>query len=345
MKVALDALATVAGTRGDDLDVAGGGTLRGVAIEKLRWRTVNVDGRLLARTTRFVECRFVDWRVTNAIWRGVSFDRCSFERVHFGWLDGVVDMAECSVDGIFRVELSGRHRIHGNDFTRATGVRFVDGVDLRANRFAEDGSQLIVSRDNPNWSHVVARAVRGDPVADTLVKQLSGRQSFSVLYANDTDAEDWTFYKGLFGGTPSDGAHVAALPSFGRGVARFFRAPGDEAAWAHSRRDATEPAFDAELTPTGITALSRALTARLGAGWTLVREDDRKMLVRFDQPLIRALGQIAADQLPRVVSAWSRENEALHHGDWTDDPSAVVRHLAELARHEPQMPLYAVLVE
>ncbi len=344
MRVALDELTTVAGTRGDDLDIVGGGTLRGVAIEKVRWRTVDVDGRLLPRRTRFVECRFVEWRVTNAMWRGVSFERCSFERVHFGWLAGVADMVDCVVDGVFRAELSGRHRVRGNDFTRASGVSFVDGVDHRANRFAQDGSQVIVTLDHPGWPQVVARARQGDPVADTLVKRLSRRQTFDVLYASETNAEDWDFYAGIFGGA-ARGDGVAGLASFGRGEAAFFRAPGDEAAWAHARRHAPEPAFDAELTPDGLAALSRALNAGPGAGWALVREDERRMLVRLDEPLVRALGRIRDDALPQLLSTWARENDSLLGCDWSDDPDEVIRHLAELARQEPEMPLYAVLFE
>lgn len=332
-----------ASSRGEDLDLIGGETVVGATVHSLRYRSLTVAKPLRARRkTRFVDCHFVGWRIGRAILDGVSFERCVLSDIRMGWISGVESMVDCTVDGVFGMPLSGRHPIIGNDFSRAIRIGFMDGVRFDLNRFAIDGSQLIVSKEHHNWPRVLARAASGDPVADTIVKHLCGRQSWEVLYRTETDPADWAFYAEHFGDdAPSAETPERLLPSFGQGQIGFTEAADDDDAWRRGHLERPQPLFDVHLTPAGLQVLGEALGLSQSNGCTLVREDDARMLVRLEKALFTALRGVTDRQL--LLQDWNERTRSLGEGEWADDPGPLLDYLLRLARRRTNGNVYAVL--
>jgi hypothetical protein len=261
------------------------------------------------------------------------------------WVVGVEDFTGCTVSGTFAVTLSGRHEVKGNDFSQAVGVRFLDGVDLSQNKFATDGSQIVVRRDHDSWRSVLGRADAGDVVALDLKRKLSGRQTWAVLYESQTDAQDWRYYASLYGPAVSNRSNVVQRPeeSLGLGAIYFLVAANDAEAWRKALFQAAPLAFDVHLTVSGLQALGASMGVDPAAAATRVHETDEKVLVRLSSQLVRALRELS--DRDELLSRWSALVAAGPEGRWADDPMAVLQALvAASSEAADDQQLYAVMM-
>ncbi|HVM19387.1 MAG TPA: hypothetical protein VM433_12650 [Mycobacteriales bacterium] len=253
-------------------------------------------------------------------------------------------MTNCTISGTFAVTLSGKYDVSGNDFSKAVGVRFLDGVELAENKFATDGSQIVVRRDHRGWPSVLARADAGNVLADDLRRKLSGPQSWAVLYESQTDRQDWLFYAGIFGPAASRARTMTPGPeeSMGRGVVYFLAATNDAEAWEHALHRGSPQTFDAHLTISGLEALGAAVGLDREATATRLQETDEKMLVGLSPDLVQALRD--ASRPEPLLRAWNAQTALLPEGEWADDPGAVLQVLLEVASSASvDQRLYAVI--
>jgi hypothetical protein len=75
MKAPLISLAGLSGTKGDRLEVSGGGMLQGATIGPIHYDEVFVVPRLIRRQTDFKQCRLDTWRVQLVLEDGVLDDQ------------------------------------------------------------------------------------------------------------------------------------------------------------------------------------------------------------------------------------------------------------------------------
>lgn len=327
------------------MDVAGGGALHESTVGPLRYRNLVVHSRLPFRSTRFVNCQLPQWRASQLALHRVTFQRCQLIDWKVAWGYGITSMTGCRVTGILRTVLSGKHRIEGNDFSRVSGIVFTDGIPLDRNRFASDGTQLIVSRDHGAWADVEGLARRGDVVADSLTKALAGKQSWAVLYRRETDAADWLFYNehfGDFAGASEGPSSELLLPSLGQGQVAFL--------WASLNEDARDLVlikrpgrlFEAQLTPAGLVILGQVLGLAPERTITAAASDEHRALFRLEAPFLAELR--AVGDYDRLLRQWVEGLDHLEEGEWADDPAAVLDHLITTVQRSSEDRLYAVLI-
>lgn len=327
------------------MDVAGGGALHESTVGPLRYRNIVVHSRLPFRNRRFVDCQLPDWRASQLAMHRVTFERCHLIDWKVAWAYGITSMIGCRVTGVLRTVLSGKHRVEGNDFSQMRGIVFTDGIPLDGNRFASDGTQLIVSRDHRAWAEVEGLAHRGDVVAENLTKALAGKQSWSVLYRRDTDAADWSFYTEHFGGVA--GASEAPpsellMPSLGQGQVAFCWAFSDEDARDSVLSKRPGQLFEAQLTPAGLVILGQVLGLAPDRTIAPVASDEHRALFRLETPFLARLRAVGDHD--RLLRQWVEGLEHLEEGEWADDPAAVLEELITTVQRSSEDRLYAVLI-
>lgn len=351
MSISLQDLPFHSATQGGTLEVRAGGVLSDAAIERLQWDEIRIRGLWVIKKTILRGCRIREWKIRYAGLYGTSLHDCVLDRMHLPSVEGIESMTGCTVNGLFRAYLSGRHRIEGNDFSRAIGVGFEDGVKLERNTFASDGSQLVLHRDHPRWQAVRDRAMAGDVVANTLIQRLKGKQAWTVLYISQTDPEDWLFYTRLFAPPEVVSSALAGaeprsvIPSFGRGFVDLVVAATDDDAWRAATTSASRPLADVELTPSGLDPLAVTLGQPPGGTSVVVRDDEQRMLIRLSREMTAALAQLPEEALPEIASDWARGIlEILEEDEWVDDPVLFLSHLVAAAKDVGQRSVYVVLI-
>ena len=314
-------LERLSGTRGEELLFAGGGTVEDVHVDDLRYRDVEFDaGMFDRRRTTFVRCEFSRWRVTRAQLRGVSLRDCTLRSATFAAVQGVRDMVGCRVEGVFRVWLSGRHSVVGNDFSRAVGVHFEDGVDLSKNTFATDGSQLVLDRRQPGWEAVRRRAQAGAVVARSVVAGLSGAQVAQLLTRADMLEEDWAFYSSVVGvSVETSPVEVRAASLWPEAAVAKVISVSDPAAGVDSADAVFHGDFDIQAGLAGIEGLAVVLSVPDDA-YVVVADDPERAVVRLEPAVRAALVELSDAELPPAAQAWAEVNEELAGGQWAEDP-------------------------
>lgn len=347
MKTPIGSLRDLNGSRGEELQVVGGGRLVEEVLGPFTYREFWLLPGRWGRGTTLERCTLRGWRATRATLQRTRLDGCDLVEAHLPWVDGSIDLVDCRVSGTFAATLSGTRAVHGNDFSQAVGTGFADGVPLHSNVFATDGSQLVVHREALSYGALLERAASGDPVAMDLSLKMSGPQAWQVLYRSQTAPEDWTFYWDAFGppegrrGDPSveleqdDGP----APSFGRGVVRFLRAASDAQADEVGRR-LTAPTLDVQLSTEGLRALGAVLG--VSAGVLVVREDENHMLVRLSEGLTHALTEAERDGL---LIAWQEAALDPMGNHWADEPADALDELLRVAAAcRPPEHVYALIL-
>lgn len=295
---------------------------------------------------RLEACDLSDWAIGRANLPTLSLHECRLTNVNMPWLVGPRSLTACSIEGVFNATLSGRFEVAGNNFEKAVGVRFADGVPLDANTFAIDGTQIIIRRDHPSWRRVLDRAAQGDATAVDLRIKCSGRQSWQVLYRAQTNDEDWRFYAELFGGLPFETS--SSLPtlleeSLGQGVVHFLGADSDSEAWRRAHLTATGPSLDVQLTPSGLRSLAELLKLDQGTAIAIVREDHDRMVLRLHPDFTQALRSVT--QRSELLASWQLALGQALQPEWADDPQAVLDALLATATTTKQGEfLYAVML-
>lgn len=307
MRVTLDELAGLSKARFDELDVIGGGTLADATIGPLRCRQLHFQPSMF-RSFTFRRCRFVDVRVSMAWFTRTTLIDCSVVGIQVSSVMRFPQMVRSSVDGVMQGALGPRDAGRSNDFRLVRGVNYWDGVDLSANLLPSPGPDtFILRRNHPNWPLLVERA-KGDIAADSLVKNLSGRQEWAVIYRELTPSSDWAFLAEHFGEKGIDKAPLAAAEDqldFGYGeIAVFSAAPQA-----------------AHITPASAVRLSGAHTTRIVSRvadalhlasethWRMASDSTDYFVVGLDEELRAALSRLDGEGVRRVASASAASDE------------------------------------
>ena len=142
----------------------------GCLFERCDFRGEIFDDRLQTlfasrRQSIFRECRFDGTDLRSVRPGQARFERCSFTKANLeGWVSATAEFIECRFAGPVRnVTFHGRpwgqfaeridpargaNAFKGNDFTEADllGVLFVNGIDVREQRWPKDASYVVLDR-------------------------------------------------------------------------------------------------------------------------------------------------------------------------------------------------------
>jgi hypothetical protein len=211
-------------------------------------------------------------------------------------------------------------------------MSFCGEVDLEQVAWADDGSQVIVTRASPRWPDVEARARGGDQVAWSLTMEVKGRQGWALLSRNDMTRQDWDFYSSRFGGRSGDGSDL--LP--GLGVGRVaVRLPGLDG----SVREVGT--WDLELSPSPVDLLAQLLGLDPEAHPTtvLVADSETRMSYRVNRTVIRRLEQPVESGF---ADRWAEELSANGYFLWAENAADL---MAVLHREASRNPAVDVILE
>jgi hypothetical protein len=215
--------------------------------------------------------------------RRVTFEDCVFEDVRFDSVYGDFDLVRCTVWGLWSGPVGDSGRVEGLDVSRASGMAFCEGVDLDQITWADDGSQVVVTRQSPGWRDVELRAQGGDQVAWGITRRVSGRQRWALLSRASMSADDWDFYASRFGGRVGGGPGL--LPGLGVGqVAVVLHGPEG------SVREAA--VWDLELSPSPVDLLAGLLGIdQAERSAVLDADSETGMSYGLGEALVRGLGR------------------------------------------------------
>ncbi len=204
-------LATSRRRSGDELQVIGRGRVRGADLTGLRFvqliikqqRRPGVTARHL-RSLTFEDCDFSGLRTTWFDPDGAEFLRCKFSDVRIKASLLKAAFRDCSFSGTVEANFSAKgvfgtaqSRISGNDFRRASGMAFFDGVAANANMFDLGGRHLILRRDRECWKAALALVEDGHPWLAAKLSSLRGEgpigynQDWVLLYRDAFTEQEW----------------------------------------------------------------------------------------------------------------------------------------------------------
>jgi len=204
LDVPIDRLAGLSSRQGERLTIVGPGTARGLDLSRLRFATITVDnGRGRSTRTVFEDCDFSGLRTTGLDAGSSDFVRCRFTEVQVKAPLGVTRarFLDCVFAGVWEANFTAgsrwRPRVQGNDFTRATGMAFYDGVAPYANRFDVGGRHLVLRRDRECWQAALDLVDQGHPWLGMKVSSLRGQgpvgygQDWALLFRDDFTGSEW----------------------------------------------------------------------------------------------------------------------------------------------------------